>query len=383
MTQITARITMRKDTAANWTAANPILSDAEFAKETDTGKIKIGNGVTAWNSLPYFTSGAGSVDSVNGQTGTVVLDFTDVGADEAGSAAAALASANSYTDTGLAGKQNSLGYTAENQANKDTDGTLAANSDTKYPSQKAAKTYIDTGLSGKQNTLGFTPENVSNKDIDGTLAANSDTKYSSQKAVKTYVDTGLSAKQNSLGFTPENVANKDTDDTFGANSDTLYPSQKAVKSYVDSGLSGKQNSLGFTPENVSNKKGTLNNSSTEYPTSAAVLTGLADNKKARVSTITTTTALTPDLDSYDQYIITTLASNIIINASTGGVNGSSCLIWIKDNGTSRTITLNANYVDLFGQVPTATTIGKWTVIGFVRRNEDSNKDHVIAGNTQG
>lgn len=293
MTQITARITMRKDTAANWTAANPILSDAEFAKETDTGKIKIGNGVTAWNSLPYFTSGAGSVDSVNGQTGTVVLDFTDVGADEAGSAAAALASSNSYTDTGLAGKQNSL------------------------------------------------------------------------------------------GFTPENVANKDTDDTFGANSDTLYPSQKAVKSYVDSGLSGKQNSLGFTPENVSNKKGTLNNSSTEYPTSAAVLTGLADNKKARVSTITTTTALTPDLDSYDQYIITTLASNITINASTGGANGSGCLIWIKDNGTARTITLNANYVDLFGQVPATTTINKWTVIGFVRRNEDSNKDHVIAGNTQG
>ena len=37
----------------------------------------------------------------------------------------------------------SLGYTAENVANKDTDGTLAANSDTKYPSQKAIKTYVD------------------------------------------------------------------------------------------------------------------------------------------------------------------------------------------------------------------------------------------------
>jgi len=37
-----------------------------------------------------------------------------------------------------------LGYTPENQNNKDTDGTLAANSDTKYPSQKAVKTYADT-----------------------------------------------------------------------------------------------------------------------------------------------------------------------------------------------------------------------------------------------
>ena len=33
-------------------------------------------------------------------------------------------------------------------ANKDTDGTLAANSDTKYPSQKAVKTYVDTSVAG-------------------------------------------------------------------------------------------------------------------------------------------------------------------------------------------------------------------------------------------
>lgn len=36
--------------------------------------------------------------------------------------------------------------------------------------------------------LGFTPENVANKDTDGSLASDSDTKYPSQKAVKTYVD---------------------------------------------------------------------------------------------------------------------------------------------------------------------------------------------------
>jgi hypothetical protein len=36
-----------------------------------------------------------------------------------------------------------LGYTAENAANKAADGTLAANSDTNYPTQKAVKTYVD------------------------------------------------------------------------------------------------------------------------------------------------------------------------------------------------------------------------------------------------
>jgi hypothetical protein len=46
--------------------------------------------------------GGGAVDSVNGQTGVVVLDSADVGADASGSAAAALTSANSYTDAEIA-----------------------------------------------------------------------------------------------------------------------------------------------------------------------------------------------------------------------------------------------------------------------------------------
>lgn len=41
-------------------------------------------------------------------------------------------------------KQPALGFTAENVANKDTDTTLAADSDTKYPSQKATKAYADS-----------------------------------------------------------------------------------------------------------------------------------------------------------------------------------------------------------------------------------------------
>lgn len=47
--------------------------------------------------------GGGSVDSVNGQTGVVVLDAGDVGADTLGSASSALASANSYTDSEISG----------------------------------------------------------------------------------------------------------------------------------------------------------------------------------------------------------------------------------------------------------------------------------------
>jgi hypothetical protein len=52
--------------------------------------------------------------------------------------------------------QSALGYTAENSANKDTDGTLSANSDTKYPSQKAVKTYVDNAVTGLLDLKGST-----------------------------------------------------------------------------------------------------------------------------------------------------------------------------------------------------------------------------------
>ena len=70
-------IQLRHDKASNWTSANPTLAEGEAGIETDTGKIKLGNGTTAWNSLPYF---GGTVQSVNGKTGAVVLDADDVGA---------------------------------------------------------------------------------------------------------------------------------------------------------------------------------------------------------------------------------------------------------------------------------------------------------------
>lgn len=47
---------IRRDTAANWSAANPTLLEGEWALETDTKLTKLGDGVTAWNALEYFTA---------------------------------------------------------------------------------------------------------------------------------------------------------------------------------------------------------------------------------------------------------------------------------------------------------------------------------------
>lgn len=59
-------IQLRRDTAANWTSANPILAQGEPGLETDPGKLKVGDGSTAWSSLSYYTLGtAGYLAATN------------------------------------------------------------------------------------------------------------------------------------------------------------------------------------------------------------------------------------------------------------------------------------------------------------------------------
>ena len=52
------RMQQRRGTAAQWTAANPILAAGEIGFETDTSKFKMGNGSSAWSALTYFANAA-------------------------------------------------------------------------------------------------------------------------------------------------------------------------------------------------------------------------------------------------------------------------------------------------------------------------------------
>jgi len=61
---LSARIITRNDTAANWTSNNPILLQGEIGIERTTNKFKVGDGVTAWNSLAYVSNLEGIVSIV-------------------------------------------------------------------------------------------------------------------------------------------------------------------------------------------------------------------------------------------------------------------------------------------------------------------------------
>jgi Chaperone of endosialidase/Major tropism determinant N-terminal domain len=64
-------IKLRRNTAAGWAAGNVILSAGEPGFEKDTGRFKIGNGTTAWNTLTYSSG-------VWGDIGGTLSDQTDL-----------------------------------------------------------------------------------------------------------------------------------------------------------------------------------------------------------------------------------------------------------------------------------------------------------------
>ena len=57
------QIKLRRDTSANFTSKNPILGVGEPAYETDTKKLKIGDGTTAYNSLDYIGENGSATDA--------------------------------------------------------------------------------------------------------------------------------------------------------------------------------------------------------------------------------------------------------------------------------------------------------------------------------
>ena len=77
-TTVNVRLQLRADTAANWAAANPTLLANEVGLETDTKKLKVGSGSTAWNSLAYFpsivTGGTVLGNLEIGSTGTLTFE---------------------------------------------------------------------------------------------------------------------------------------------------------------------------------------------------------------------------------------------------------------------------------------------------------------------
>jgi hypothetical protein len=61
------RILLRRDTSENWVKAEAVLLEGEPGYETDTGKLKIGDGSNTWSALDYY--GGTGATGISGPTG--------------------------------------------------------------------------------------------------------------------------------------------------------------------------------------------------------------------------------------------------------------------------------------------------------------------------
>jgi hypothetical protein len=165
---------LRGDTAANWTSVNPTLLANELGRETDTGKIKIGDGSTAWTSLAYqawatlplavASGGTGQTTYTNGQlligntTGNTLTKATLT----AGSGIAVTNGTGSITVAASEIADSNISATAEIAVSKLADG--------------AARQLLQT------DSAGTGVEWTSNVDIPGTLDVTGATVFDSTAA---------------------------------------------------------------------------------------------------------------------------------------------------------------------------------------------------------
>lgn len=66
-------IKLRRDTSANWTSADSVLAAGELGIETDTNRIKIGDGATEWTGLRYGPVGDELAIRVKNASGSVAI----------------------------------------------------------------------------------------------------------------------------------------------------------------------------------------------------------------------------------------------------------------------------------------------------------------------
>jgi len=354
------------------------------------GDVSCDNGATisAPNVIDGITCGSGTITA-----GTAV---TILGANATASAVSGSAISNmgvgkttgtevsylsgvtSAIQAQINGKEDTIGYTTENVANKSTDILTDAASNTKYPGVKAIKDYADGLVVGLLDYRGAYDASVNTFpaaggsgtagailkgdmwiiSVAGTLGG---TAVQIGDSVIASVDTPAQTASNwnilnaNISYVPEDAANKETSalDT----STTKYPCNNVVKDAVDA----KQDALGYTP--VPNTR-TVNG----YDLSSDVTVSKSDVGLGNVANILdkldATTAPTVNNDVDEGYSVgskwcdvTADKAYICLDATDGAavwteITQSGGDLPVTALGTSGAVTLDGSVSDRFTIKPT-------------------------------
>ncbi|MFM1966814.1 MAG: hypothetical protein RL134_2539 [Actinomycetota bacterium] len=193
---MSVQIRSRRDTAANWATNNPVLGVGEIGIEIDVAapatapKLKVGNGVTAWNTLPYLAAAAAGAllaannlsDLANVTTARSNLGLGGAATLNVGTAAGTVAAGDDSRITGAAQKasnlsdlgnvttaRSNLGLGGAATLNVGTAaGTVAAGDDSRITgaAQKASNLSDLTNVTTARSNLGL--GTAATKDVPAT-----------------------------------------------------------------------------------------------------------------------------------------------------------------------------------------------------------------------
>lgn len=287
------QILLRRGLASDWAIANPTLAAGEPGIETDTGKIKVGDGTRLWNALPY----AAGLESLRLQ------DLSDV--------------ASSTPSTGQVLKWNGSTWAPAADASSeddDTTYTVSATSSTGGANITLAgsDSSTDSVKLAEGSNVTITQTDTNTITISATVGEGGGA--TTLSSLEDVVISGSPTNGQVLKFDGVSWVNG-TDNTGGGESGGLAERNTAsgITSSLEDGQTGLINITGYKSYAL-----------LKIQTSAAAWVRLYTNEAARIADATRNEGADPSLGSgIIAEVITTGAETVIISPSTIGFNDES------------------------------------------------------------
>lgn len=204
MSTVFAKIQMRRGTAASWAAANPVLAQGELAFETDTGRTKVGDGATAYLSLPSYATYdqmVAALEDIEDATAAVVAASNAAQAAETASetaqAAAETARTAAQTSASQAGASKDAAALSATAA-----ATSASDADADRIAAQTARTASESARDASQaaQTASETARNAAQSAQTGaqTARTGAETAQTGAQAARTGAEAAQAAAAGSL-----------------------------------------------------------------------------------------------------------------------------------------------------------------------------------------
>jgi len=361
------RMQQRRGTAAQWISTNsgngPVLNPGEIGFETDTGKFKIGDGVSTWTSLSYFAD----VDTLGTALDGDFVEISDIGA---ASGVAGLDSNKnlivpgaSIIVEGATPDSYEMTITATDPTQDrtitipDATGTLALTSDipslTGYVTETGSQTLTNKTMSLANNTVSGTVAEFNTALSDANFVTTSDTGTvtSTMIADGTIVNDDINASAaislNKLATDPLARANHTGTQTASTISDFNEAAQDAVGGILGSGLTYTDASNTITVDSTIVQLRVANVTDTEI----GYLNGVTSNVQAQLdakaalagAAFTGSISTTGDLTVDGNFTVN--GSNVLVSATQIQIEDS--IIQLAHQNAANTVDLGvvAGYND--------------------------------------